>query len=96
MANVFSCFLSKCVNLFEKYPFDFHMFQYFHIDISPAVMNNIHCQDLGPLFCVSTDLVMFYFLAFNSGNALNYDEMKEIEKLCLRHQAQFLRSVTGC
>ena len=39
------------------------MFKYFCIDIGLAVMNNIHCQDLGPLFCGIT-LVSLKFKTF--------------------------------
>ena len=35
-------FLSKCVNLLKKYPFDFNMFKYFRIDNGQAVKNEQH------------------------------------------------------
>ena len=51
-------FFQNVIIFFKKYPFDFDMFKYFRIDIGPAVMNNILCQDLGPLFCGSTVYVI--------------------------------------
>ena len=37
-----------CHIFLKKYPFYFDKFKYFPIGIDPAVMNNIHCQDLSP------------------------------------------------